>query len=127
MDLVSFVILLIESVMISALPSFQTVSLKNLFFNFICFLFFVFLGELNVGLSFIYLKNFYWSIVALQCCMIFCCTEKWMHYLYLCVYTHMDTHISPLFWISFPFSHHRALSRVPCGIHWVLISCICYI
>ena len=73
MDLVSFVILLIESVMISALPSFQTVSLKNLFFHFLCFFF---KGELNVGLSFIYLKNFYWRIVGLQCCIIFCYTEK---------------------------------------------------
>ena len=38
--------------------------------------------------------NFYWSIVALQFCVSFCCRAKWIR----------DTHTYiPFFWISFPF------------------------
>ena len=37
------------------------------------------------------------------------------------VYTHIYIHISPLFWISFPFRSHRALSRVPCDMQFSLI------
>ena len=33
-----------------------------------------------------FLKNFYWSIVDLQCCVSFRCTAKWMSYTY--TYTH---------------------------------------
>ena len=39
--------------------------------------------------------SFYWYTVALQCCVSFYCTAKWVGYMY--------THISPLPWISFPF------------------------
>ena len=53
---------------------------------------------------FIFLINFYWSIVALQCCASLYCTAK---YIYIYIY------LSPLFF-GFPshLGHHRALSRV---------------
>ena len=49
---------------------------------------------------YMYVYNFYWSLVALQCCLSFCYTanESALH-----------IHISPL-------CHHGALSRVPCAI-----------
>ena len=52
--------------------------------------------------------NFYWSIVALQCCVSFLLYSK-VNQSYVYIY--------PLFF-RFPshLGHHRALSRVPCAI-----------
>ena len=62
--------------------------------------------------------NFYWSVVALQCCVKFRLYSK-MNQLYI--------YICPLpFGLPSHFGHHRALSRVPCVIQYVLTSYLFY-
>ena len=63
-------------------------------------------------------ETFYWSIVAFNVVLFSPVQQSESA---ICI------HISPLFWISCPFSHRRALSRVPCGIQYVLFSYLFYV
>ena len=51
--------------------------------------------------------SFYWSIVALQCCISFNCIAKWIS----CTCTYIL-----FFWFPSHLGHHRVLSRVPHAI-----------
>ena len=64
-----------------------------------------------------HLFNFYWSVVALQCCAGFFLYNK-MDQLYVSIYAYI------LYFFGFPshLDQHRALSRVLCGIQLILIS-----
>ena len=53
------------------------------------------------------LKKFYWHLVALQSCVSFYCTAKWITFNQLYIY------ISPLFWIrKSHLGYHQALSSL---------------
>ena len=59
--------------------------------------------------------NFYWSVVTLQCCVSCYCIAKQISHPYI------------LSLLDSPHSgHHRALSRVPCAPHPVLLSDVFY-
>ena len=72
---------------------------------------------------------YYWTskereggIISIQCCVIFCCTMKWISY----VYTHTPFLSDSLTSILPILSHHRTLSWAPCAMQQVPTSCLFY-
>ena len=64
------------------------------------------------------LSYFYWSIVALQCCVSFYCIAKWI--------SHTYTYFPPFFGCPSHLGHCSALSRIPCVLQCVPMSCLFY-
>ena len=52
----------------------------------------------DVSPSNLFLINFYWTVVDLQCCISFCCTAKWISYTHTYEY-----------WVEFPVLYSRFL------------------
>ena len=64
-------------------------------------------------------KKNYWSIVALQCCVNFCCKKQQDEWA-------IGVYASLFFGSASYLGHHRALSRVPCATRQALISDLLY-
>ena len=64
-----------------------------------------------------FFKNFYWSTVALQCCVNFYCTAKWISYTYIPSFLgFFPIKVTIEHWIEFPALYSR-FSLVICFIH----------
>ena len=65
-------------------------------------------------------KNFYWSIVFLQCCVsaVKQSESAVCVYIHIHIYIHIYIYIYRLSFFGYPYHlcHHRALSRVPCAL-----------
>ena len=74
-------------------------------------------------------KNFYWSIVFLQCCVSAVKQSESAVCVYIHIHIYIHIYIYRLSFFGFPYHlcHHRALSRVPCALQQVLVSCLFYV
>ena len=79
---------------------------------------------LTVGFFFLIFKiYFYWRKIALQDCVSFCCTMKWIS----CMYTYVPSLLALPPSLSPPhLGHHRAPSWAPCAIQQVPTSHLFY-
>ena len=65
---------------------------------------------------------FYWSIIALYCCVSFCCTMKWISYMYTYIPCLLNLPLASL--PATPLGHHRAQSWAPCVIQQLPANCL---
>ena len=75
------------------------------------------MGLIYGSLLLFFFKHLYWSIIALQVVLVSAVQQS---------EAVIRIHISTLFRSPSNLGHHRALSRAPCAIQWVLISYLFY-